>query len=299
MNVEPTFIRDNYYHQLITKTDMELGVKWYSMDPRPRPCFTMKLLADFRRFGQTISQSAEPGSRKQPREDIQYAVLTSRIPGVFSYGGDLAFFVQMIREKSRESLLMYARACVDAMYECWVGYHCDIVTIALVQGAAFGGGFEAALGNHVIIAEKDSRFGLPEVLFNLFPGMGAYSLLARRLGPGQAEKMILGGRVYTASELHEMGIVDVLAENGEGERAVRAFIKAQRRKLNAFQSILKVRQRCFPLTYEEMIDVAETWVDAALRLDQKDLNLMERLVRSQDRLVAGSAVSENVGRGYA
>jgi len=205
----------------------------------------------------------------------------------------------MIREHSRDGLSAYAKACVDAMYACWIGYRCDIVTIALVQGAAFGGGFEAALGNHIIIAEKDSRFGLPEVLFNLFPGMGAYPLLARRLDPSRAEKMILSGRVYTASELHEMGIVDVVAENGEGEKAVYAYINAQRRKLNSIQSILKVRQRCFPLTYEEMIDVAETWVDAALRLDQKELNFMERLVKSQDKIVSGSAVSESLGKGYA
>jgi len=299
MNAEMTFIRGNTYQQLITKTEPEIGVEWYSMDPRPRPCFTIQLLADFQKFGQAISHSADSGPRKQRKDNIQFAVLASRIPGVFSYGGDLSLFIQMIRERSREGLATYARACIDAMYACWVGYHCDIVTIALVQGSAFGGGFEAALGNHVIIAEKDSRFGLPEVLFNLFPGMGAYPLLARRVGPGRAEKMILSGRVYTASELHEMGIVDVLAENGEGEKAVYAFVNAQRRKLNAFHSVLKVRQRCFPLTYDEMSDVAETWVDAALRLEQKELNLMERLVRSQDRLVGGSAVSENLGKGYA
>ncbi|MGB6411007.1 MAG: crotonase/enoyl-CoA hydratase family protein [Candidatus Deferrimicrobiaceae bacterium] len=299
MSVGTLSIHQNVYQQLITKRNSELGVKWYSMDPRPRPCFTMDLLADFKKFGQMISQSTDAGTGQQQEEKIQFAVLASRIPGVFSYGGDLSYFIQMIRGNSREDLSKYAKACVDAMYACWVGYHRDIVTIALVQGAAFGGGFEAALGNHVLIAEKDSRFCLPEVLFNLFPGMGAYPLLARRIGPGRAEKMILSGRVYTATELHEMGIVDVLAENGEGEKAVYAYINAHRRKMNAFQSILKVRQRCFPITYDEMIDVAEIWVDAALKLDQKELKLMERLVRTQDKIGAESAVSENLERGYA
>lgn len=299
MSIDTAFIHQNVYQQLITKTDPELGVKWYSMDPKPRPCFTMDLLADFKKFGQRVSQSTVKGHGKQQGANIQYAVLTSRIPGVFSYGGDLSFFTQMIRENSREGLSKYAKACVDAMYSCWVGYHCDIITIALVQGVAFGGGFEAALGNHVIIAEKDSRFGLPEVLFNLFPGMGAYPLLARRLGPARTEKMILSGRVYTATELHEMGVVDVLAENGEGENSVYDYINANRRKMNAFRSILKVRQRCLPITYDEMIDVADIWVDAALKLDQKELKLMDRLVRTQDRLAADSAVSENLGRGYA
>jgi DSF synthase len=299
MSVKTAFIHQNAYKQLITKTEPEFGVKWYSMDPTPRPCFTADLLDDFKKFGQTISQATVAGNGQHQGEKIQYVVLTSQIPGVFSYGGDLSFFIQMIRENSRENLLKYAKSCVNAMYSCWTGYHCDIATIALVQGAAFGGGFEAALGNHVIIAEKDSRFGLPEVLFNLFPGMGAYPLLARRLGPGGAEKMILSGRVYTATELHGMGVVDVLAENGEGENAVYEYINANRRKMNAFQSILKVRKRSFPITYGEMIDVAEIWVDAAFKLEQKELKLMERLVRLQNKIVEGSAVSESLGKGYA
>ena len=299
MSVETAFIHKNAYQQLITKFEPEYGIMWYSMDPKPRPCFTMDLLTDFRKFSQTSSQFTGSGYGQQQGAKVQFAVLTSRIPGIFSYGGDISFFIQRIREKSREGLSMYARACVDAMYSCWVGYHRNISTIALVQGVAFGGGFEAALGNHVIIAEKDSRFGLPEVLFDLFPGMGAYSLLARRIGPGRAEKMILGGRVYTAPELFDMGVVDVLAEKGEGETVVYEYIKSHRRKMNAVQSMIKVRQHCYPISYEELINVADIWVDAALRLDQKNLRLMERLVRAQDRLSEESAVSENFGGGYA
>ena len=47
--------------------------------------------------------------------------------------------------------------------------------------------------------------GLPEILFNLFPGMGAYSLLARRTSPRVAEELILSGKLLPAAKLHEMG----------------------------------------------------------------------------------------------
>ena len=287
------------FKQLRTKIEPEAGISWYSMEPRPRPCFTMDLLEDFRKFGQAVSQYNGGNGGKEQGEKIRYAVLASGVRGVFNYGGDLVFFIQMVRAKSREGLSMYAKACIDAMYSCWVGYHCNIITIALVQGDAFGGGFEAALGNHIIIAEKSARFALPEIMFNLFPGMGAYSLLSRRLDAVRAEKLILGGRIYTAAELHEMGIVDVLAENGRGDAAVYEYIRAQKRKMNALQSVIKVRQRCNPLTYEEMQDIAEIWVDTALQLGPQDLKIMERLVRSQERLNAGSAVSESLGLGSA
>ena len=54
-------------------------------------------------------------------------------------------------------------------------FNLPFTTISLVQGDALGGGFEAALCGDIIIAEKQARFGFPEVLFNLFPGMGAYN----------------------------------------------------------------------------------------------------------------------------
>ncbi|NNF83915.1 MAG: hypothetical protein HKM29_02030, partial [Deltaproteobacteria bacterium] len=109
MSVETLSIHQNAYQQLITKRNSELGVKWYSMDPKPRPCFTMDLLADFKKFGQTIFQSADADYEQQQGKKIQFAVLTSRIPGVFSYGGDLSYFIQMIRKNSRVDLSKYAK----------------------------------------------------------------------------------------------------------------------------------------------------------------------------------------------
>ena len=66
-----------------------------------------------------------------------------------------------------------------------------------------GGGFEHALTNDVIIAERGSRMGLPEVLFNMFPGMGAYSFLDRKIGQKLAEEVISSGKVYSAEEMRE------------------------------------------------------------------------------------------------
>ena len=66
-----------------------------------------------------------------------------------------------------------------------LGLGLPLITIALVQGEALGGGFESILSFDVVIAERDARFGLPEAMFGLFPGMGAHSFLSRRLGSAQ------------------------------------------------------------------------------------------------------------------
>jgi DSF synthase len=158
-----------------------------------------------------------------------------------------------------------------------------LLTIGLVQGDALGGGFESALTNDVIIAERGSRMGLPEVLFNMFPGMGAYSLLCRRLDGVRAQQMILSGRLYEAQELDELGLVDLVVDKGDGPAAVREYLERNRRRHSTLLALSRVRQRCQPVTYEELIDVTDVWVETALGLDEADLRRMEHLIRAQER----------------
>jgi DSF synthase len=115
--------------------------------------------------------------------------------------------------------------------------------------------------------------------------MGAFSFLSRRLGANEAERVILSGKTWKADELHELGLIDILAEPGQGDAAVREFIAArQRRSPNATIAMQQVRKAVNPVSYKELEDIAMIWVDAALRLNQRDLKIMERLARSQDRL---------------
>jgi DSF synthase len=215
---------------------------------------------------------------------IHYLVLASQIPGVFNLGGQLALFRELIRNGDRHALMHYAKMCIDAMDSRI--RHCDspLITISLVQGDALGGGFEAALTSDIIIAERSSQLGFPEILFNLFPGMGAYSFLARKIGPVQAEKMILSGKLYSAEELHGAGLVDMLVEDGEGEVAVYDYVRKQARRSNGYMAVQKAKQRFNPVSYQELMDITKVWVDAALLLTEKDLKVMDRFVRSQQKL---------------
>ncbi len=282
------------YRQISTRFDSDYGALWCYMDPKPRPCFNPDLLAEIGRFVSTVGRVN--GSEKDDGP-VRFTVLASRTPGVFSLGGDLALFVESARGRKRELLRRYARSCVEIVHSGVVGYDLPVTTISLVQGDAMGGGFEAALCNNVVVAERSARFGLPEVMFNLFPGMGAYSLLARRIGTVRAERMILGGRLFDAAELHEMGVVDVLAGAGEGEKAVYEYMAQHLRRRNAYQSLLKARQRFHPITLAELTDIADLWVEAALNLETKDIRLMERLIRAQDKVAVGAAPQHEAAEG--
>ena len=87
--------------------------------------------------------------------------------------------------------------------------------------------------------------------------------------------------MYLAEELFELGIVDILAEKGEGEAEVYRYIKSANHKANSYQAIRKVRDICNPISYKELLDITNIWVEAALKITNKDLRMMERLVTRQ------------------
>ncbi len=273
------------YSQLGTFYDEKYQLMWYFMHASPRPCFTPVLLDEISHFhGTVVSQSTSSKGRK-----ICYIALASDVPGVFNLGGDLNLFRTLIQSKDRNGLLRYTTSCIKALHANICHLDQDITTISLVQGDALGGGFESALSSNILIAERSAKMGMPEILFNLFPGMGAYSLLSRKVGITNAERMILSGKIYTADELYDMGVVDILAEDNHGERAVYDYIQKENRAKNGYRALRKVKDLCSPITYEELIKVGEIWVDAALRLEARDLRTMERLVARQSARHQGAA----------
>ncbi len=274
---------DTKYTQIATEFNAEHGVLWTQLKQDEVPCVTLQFLKELQHHHDSIENSGGQLWIDGDMHVIRYSVSSSLTPGVFSLGGQLSLFGELIRTKNRDALMHYGIECINMLFPRMNRFYLPLTTIALVQGDALGGGFEGILVSDVIIAERGSQMGFPEILFNLFPGMGAYNLLARKVGTALAEKMILGGRIYSAEELHEMGIVDVLAESGAGIQAVYDFVKKQERRANGFRAIQQVRQRYNPVTYEELMDVIRIWVDAALRLNEKDLKVMDRFVRSQER----------------
>jgi len=270
----------NQFQQITSHYDARYRISWIYMHAQPRPCFTIRQLRELNQALNKVREQALSAS-EQP---VRYNVMASKIDGVFNLGGDLESFLSMIERRDRDGLTAYALECIDAVYMGVSEFRgADVTSIALVQGLAFGGGLECALASDLLIAERSSRMGLPEVVFNLFPGMGAYSLLSRKIAPAQAKRMILSGQLYSAEELYEMGVVDVLAEDGEGEMAVYDYVNKRDRAANAYSNLNRAINRVSRVTYEELRDIALIWVDAALNLGSRDLRMIARLVARQNR----------------
>jgi len=269
--------------------DPDEKVLWAYQRHTEKPSFTPGLLRDVRRFQSIVAETCAPDAETD-KMPVRYLVWGSMVDGVFNLGGDLGLFADAIVRRDRDGLAAYAKACIDICYPNAMKLNLPIVTIALCQGDTLGGGFESALSSDIIVAERRARFGLPEILFGLFPGMGAYSFLGRRIGAKAAEKMIFSGKIYSAEELHAMGVVDVLADDGLGEDAVIQHVQSLSIRFSAYRSIYKIRQRFAPVTYEELIDIADIWVEAALTLTENDVKKMRRLAAAQARRRAEPAV---------
>ena len=97
---------------------------------------------------------------------------------------------------------------------------------------------------------------------------------------------MLTNRLYTAEEMHEMGLVHVLAERGGGEEAVRAYIAKNGRRQVAHRGIYHASSLADPVTLEELNAIVEVWADTALCLSDSDLKYMRRLSEAQIRLAA-------------
>ena len=246
-----------------------------------RPCCSPALLEDLQVAQHTIRQIAQSGYQQNLEDRLLFQVLASSDKRAFNLGGDLNYFIELIEAGDRDNLLKYAKTCIDIQFSSVTHYDIPFTTISLVQGEALGGGFEAALSNNVLVAEESAQFGFPEITFGMFPGMGAISLLTRKISPAMARRMIMDRRVHTAKELYDMGVVDVLAPDGGGREAVLNYMQrhsAIAPGLHGFQAAV---DRAMPVLYDELYDIVEHWVDAALQLSDKNRRLMSYFSRAQ------------------
>jgi DSF synthase len=265
------------FSQITARYDGDRQVVWMVMRAEPRPSFNRVLLGEILRLGRLVRSAAIP---------VRFWVTASATPGMFNAGGDLELFARSIRTGDHDALRSYARACVDCIDEAVHGFHTGAISIALVDGDALGGGFECALAHHFVIAEEQARLGFPEIKFNLFPGMGAYPLTARRAGRQTAERLIGWGDQEPVGWHAERGLVDRVAATGKGFRAVTEFIDEIAPRFNGVRAMIRARELSLPVPREVLMATTEDWAESAFDVGEAAVEYMERLVALQNRRFA-------------
>ena len=246
---------------------------------KPIQCYSLAAMGEMHQLLSDIS--ANPGL-------VRHIVMSSDVPKVFNFGGDLALFVLLVRAADLESLKLYGRRCVDLVW--WLENAADIGihTTVLSAGDTLGGGLESILPINKVIFERSAQAGFPEVLFNLFPGMGAWDFTIRKAGFAVANEMILSGRLYSAEELLYRRVVDMVVDDGEGEAAIDRVLREVDPRHRGTMAALRARRVAAPIQYETLLKVVDQWAESALGLTDRDLRLMERLARAQARKAGGA-----------
>nr|BFF39255.1 crotonase/enoyl-CoA hydratase family protein [Tenacibaculum mesophilum] len=248
----------------------------WSIKSKGVPNFSPEILWEFKDFAKDLKMMF--ADKVYP---LKYIVSASTHKDIYNLGGDLPYFLKNIKSENKEALSEYANLCIDAIYNIYNTFGLPVLSIALVEGNAYGGGFECVMAHDIILSHKSAKFCLPENKFHLFPGMGAYSFLCRKLNIKAALKVLYTGNIYKAEELEEMGLVDCVFNEETGISSVINYMK----KSNfSFQyNHYKCIKRVFPLQKKELKDITAMWVDACLNLESKSLRRMELVINAQLR----------------
>lgn len=264
----------NYITVTYSKKDETL---FWEMKNTRMPNFCLKALSEFKEFSCWVKKYFKD-SEERP---LKYIVSKSEHPEIYNMGGDLFFFLENIKNNNKKNLKKYAYLCIDAIYTIYTSFGLSVITIALVEGNAYGGGFECALAHDYVLAQENVQFCLPENKFNLFPGMGAYSLLYRKLNNIDANTIIKSGKIYKARYLEALGLVENTFEKDRGEFCVENFIKSLKTQFNFEYHHIVCKKMVFPLEKEELIKITDIWVEACMSITNFDLRKMEILSSAQ------------------
>jgi enoyl-CoA hydratase len=99
----------------------------------------------------------------------------------------------------------------------------DKPVIAAVNGYALGGGFELALACDIVYASEKAKMGFPEVTLGILPGFGGTQRTAKLAGLSRAKELIFTGKVISAQEAYEIGLVNKVLPDGQLMEAVRGL----------------------------------------------------------------------------
>lgn len=177
----------NNYENIISYKDGAIGVVKINR-PEVRNALDNK----------TVSEIEDVINNFEENEAVKVIVITGEGERAFAAGADIN---ELKVKKAQDALLPGLQGL------CTKIENSNKVTIAAINGFAYGGGCELALACDIRIASENAKIALPELNLSIIPGGGGTQRLARIIGKGRAIDMILTGEPVTAQEAEQIGLV--------------------------------------------------------------------------------------------
>jgi len=172
----------------------DVAIAW--LDNPPANSISPDVVEGLLKVWETVEQSAK------------VMIVASPNPALFCAGADIKAFTKMDAAGGKDLL---DRA--HALFRRWE--RSRVVTIAAVNGLAFGGGCEVAMACDFRLASFSATFGQPEINLGIIPGFGGTQRLPRLVGPSKALEMNLTGEAISADEAYEHGLVNRVVQDHE------------------------------------------------------------------------------------
>lgn len=183
----------------------EAGIVLLGFDrPAAKNALGRQLLSEFR-----AALKALRGDRA-----ARVVILHSLVPGVFCAGADLKERAGMEPREVERFVKGLRQAFTDLE-------DLPLPTLAVIEGAALGGGLELALACDLRVAGAEARLGLPETSLAIIPGAGGTQRLPRLIGRSKAKELIFTGRRLDGTQAAVLGLVDHAVPSGQAlEKAI-------------------------------------------------------------------------------
>ncbi|XP_051876592.1 methylglutaconyl-CoA hydratase, mitochondrial [Pristis pectinata] len=139
---------------------------------------------------------------------VRTVILRSEVPGIFCAGADLKERAKM-QPNEVGPFVSKARNVINELGNL------PMPTIAVLDGAALGGGLEMALACDIRVAASSAKMGLVETKLAIIPGAGGTQRLPRIVGVSLAKELIFSGRVVDGTEAKAIGLVSHVVEQNE------------------------------------------------------------------------------------
>ncbi|MBO0661916.1 enoyl-CoA hydratase-related protein [Jiella sp. MQZ9-1] len=263
--------------------EAQIGLLWIVMRPEPKPVFTLALVDSVLRVQRALRRMAETEAA------MPVSVLAYRSSGpAFSLGGDLDFYLDCLARNDRDGLQRYAETACAVIEGNATGLNGLVTTVSAVHARALGGGIDPARACHVMVAEQSATFCYPEVNHNHFP-IAAAPILTRRIGPIEAERILISGKTFNATEFYDKGAVDALVTDGGSAKWIREFCDKTASSRRARIAIAAAFNRMGPDLSRELAEAGAAWVDHMMGLSEAERSKLRRIVQAQDRLLGRNA----------
>ncbi|MGY3696324.1 3-hydroxyacyl-CoA dehydrogenase/enoyl-CoA hydratase/3-hydroxybutyryl-CoA epimerase [Bradyrhizobium sp. USDA 3240] len=205
----------------------EDGIAWLLFDRAGTSANTLS--ADLLEELDTIVASLE---NQRPAGLVVRSAKTSG----FIAGADVNEFRGASDPRAVETEIGRAHAVIDRLEAL------RVPSVAVIHGFCLGGGLEVALACQMRIAIDDARFGFPEVMLGLHPGLGGTVRFTELVNPMQAMTLMLTGKTIDARRAKSLGLVDAVTQERHVRNAVKdaVFGRLKRAKPGVLNSILNL-----------------------------------------------------------